>query len=220
MATSRQLPPADVVRRYEAATQSWRAGQTSEGLAALRGMVTGPWAEAAATELQRKQAIVDQFAALQAAKTAPDYADRLIAFREALDADEDVFFARATQADLEQQKDKVVARAQALTNRARSLWQEYRNGGGIEASLRIETTISSRFRSQARVLSEARQTAQRGTEVLALIGVSGSDPSIAIRDEIRAEAQLQRGALIELRNVLDPALVREKLALLGEQEVQ
>jgi len=216
MRASGQLPSSATIDAYWRTTNAWRAGQVNPALAGLRAMVTGPWAEAAATELQRKQAVVEQFGALQSARAAADYADRLIAFRESLDADEDVYFARATQADLDQQKDKVVARAQGLTNRARTLWQEYRNGGAIEASQRIETSISNRFRAQARLLSEAKQAAQRGAEIYALLGVSGSDPSTAIRDEIKVEAQAQRSALIELRNVLDPALVRDKLALLGE----
>jgi pSer/pThr/pTyr-binding forkhead associated (FHA) protein len=216
MTSNGQLPPPAAVRQYEAATQAWTAGQVSPALAGLRSMVTGPWAEAAATELQRKQSVAEQFAALQGARTAADYADRMIAFRESLDADEDVFFARATQADLDQQKDKVIARAQSLTNRARALWQEYRSGGAIDAAQRIETTISNRFRNQARLLSEAKQAAQRGAEIYALLGVAGADPSAAIRDEINTEAQAQRSALLELRNVLDPSLVRDKLALLGE----
>jgi pSer/pThr/pTyr-binding forkhead associated (FHA) protein len=216
MTASGQVPPRDVVDAYWRTTQAWRDGQVGPALAGLRALVTGPWAAAAATELQRKQALVDQFAALQGARAAADHADRLIAFREALDVDEDVHFARATQADLDQQKDKVAARAQSLTNRARALWQEYRSGGAIEASQRIETSISGRFRNQARLLSEARQAAQRGGEIHALLGASEPDPSATIRAEIKAEAQLQRTALLELRNVLDPQLLRDKLALLGE----
>jgi pSer/pThr/pTyr-binding forkhead associated (FHA) protein len=216
MTANGQLPSAAIVRQYEAATQAWKDGQTSQALASLRSMVTGPWAEAAATELQRKQTVLEQFTALQAARNASDHADRLIAFRESLDADEDSFFARSTQADLDRQRDQVIARAQNLSNRARALWQEYRSGGAIDAALRIETSISNRFRNQARLLSEAKQTAQRGTDMYALLGTAASDASLAIRDEIAAEAQLQRTALLELRNVLDPQLVREKLALLGE----
>ncbi|HEY2977108.1 MAG TPA: FHA domain-containing protein, partial [Burkholderiaceae bacterium] len=219
MTANAQLPPADIVRQYGVATKAWQDGQVDAALAGLRSMATGPWAQAAAAELQRKQAVVDQFAALQSARTAPDYPDRLIAFRESLDLDEDIHFVRATQADLDQQKDKVIARAQSLTNRARALWQDYRNGGAIEASLRIETSISPRFRNQARLLSDAKQTAQRGGEIYALLNAAGSDPSATIREEINAEAQLQRNALIELRNVLDAQLLREKLALLGEAGV-
>jgi hypothetical protein len=216
MAASGQLPPADVVRRYEAVTRLWQDGQTDAALAALQGMVSGPWAEAAASELQRRQAVAAQFAALKGTtRTAADPTERLIAFRESLDPDEDVFFVRATQGELDQHKDKVAARAQGLTNRARALWQEYRAAGAIEAALRIETTISTRFRNQARLLSEARQTAQRGADIQALLGTTAADPAAAIRAEIDAEAQAQRNALLELRNVLDPQLLRDKLSLLG-----
>ena len=35
-------------------------------------------------------------------------------------------------------------------------------------------------------------------------------------DEIRAEVQQQRSALLELRNVLEPDLLKAKLALIGD----
>ena len=47
-------------------------------------------------------------------------------------------------------------------NRARALWQEYRNDGAIEAAQRIETTISSTFRARARLLSDASRTGATG----------------------------------------------------------
>lgn len=217
MTASGQLPPADVMRSYEATVRAWQDGQTAQALAGLQAMVTGPWAEAAATELQRKQAVLAQHASLQQARTSNAYADALIAFRESLDVDEDGFFLRATQAELEQNKDKVAARADGLMSRARALWQEYRGNGAINAAQRIETTISNGFRTQARLLSDARQNAQRAAQVYALLGAALADPSAVVRDEIQAEAQAQRSALQDLRNVLDPQLVKDKLALLGER---
>jgi pSer/pThr/pTyr-binding forkhead associated (FHA) protein len=216
MTASGQLPPADVMRNYEATVKAWKDGNTAQALAGLQAMVTGPWAEAAATELQRKLAVSAQHASLQQARATNGYADTLIAFRESLDADEDVFFLRATQAELEQNKDKVVARADGLMSRARALWQEYRRNGGISAAQRIETTVSSGFRTQARALADARQNAQRAAQLQTLLGAAAADPSAVVRDEIQAEAQLQRTALQDLRNVLDPQLVKDKLTLLGE----
>ena len=217
MTASGQLPPADVMRSYEATVKDWKDGNTAQALAGLQAIATGRWAEAAATELQRKQAVLAQHASLQQARASSGYVDALIAFRESLDLEEDAFFARATQADMEQQKDKVIARADGLMSRARALWQEYRGNGAIDAAQRIETTISNRFRAQARLLSDARQNAQRGTQIYALLGAAGADPSAAVRDEINAEAQAQRAALQDLRNVLDSQLVRDKLSLLGGQ---
>ncbi|CAM3801304.1 FHA domain-containing protein [Polaromonas hydrogenivorans] len=219
LATSGQLAPADLVRQYEAATQAWKDGQASQALAGLQKMAVGPWAEAAAKALERKQTVMARFGSLQQARassTTSGYVEQLLAFRESLDADEDVYFARATQADLEQHKDQVMARAQDNLNRARTLWQEYRNTGPIEASQRIETTISSLFRTRARLLSEASRYANQSTQVYAQVDAAGAERWTAIRDEIKAEAKAQRSALQDLRNVLEPELLKSKLALLGD----
>lgn len=215
LAASGLLPPADLVREYAAATRAWQQGDTSVALAGLQKLAAGPWAEAAAVELQRKQAVVARFAALQRSRAADGYAEQLLAFRESLDPDEDVHFARATDADLARQQDKVVARAQQYMNQARALWQEYRNHGAIETSQRIETAISGEFRTRARLLSEADRHARQGMRIYAQTDAAAADPWTAIRDEIRAEARAQRSALLELRNVLEPELLQNKLALLG-----
>src|SRR5205823_6495425 len=104
LTSSGQLPPSELIEQYEASTKAWKDGNADLALDGLRKMATGPWAEAAAKELERKQGVVAQFAALQASRAAGDYAQQLLAFRASLDADEDVHFARATQADLNLQK--------------------------------------------------------------------------------------------------------------------
>ncbi len=222
LAASGQLPPADLVRQYEVATQAWKDGQASQALAGLQKMAVGPWAEAAAKALERKQTVMARFASLQQARTTSatgatsGYVEQLLAFRASLDADEDVHFSRATQADLEQQKDQVMALAQDDMNRARALWQEYRNTGAIEASQRIETTISNPFRTRARLLSEASRYAHQGTQIYSQVDAAGAERWAAIRDEIKAESKAQRSALQDLRNVLEPQLLKSKLALLGD----
>lgn len=216
LAASGQLPPADLVQKYEAVTKTWNDGHADASLAALRQMATGPWAGAVLRELERRQAVITQFAALQQSRAASGYAEQLLAFRLALDPEEDVHFARATQADLDQHKDKVLARAQDAMNRARMLWQDYRNQGAIEASQRSETAVSGPFRARARLLSDASSYAQQAMQMYPQLGAAWPEESAAIHGEIKAEAQQQRSALRELRNVLDPELLKSKLALLGD----
>jgi pSer/pThr/pTyr-binding forkhead associated (FHA) protein len=216
LAASGQLPPDELVHQYEAATKAWNDGQADASLAALRQMATGPWSGAIAKEVERRQAVLAQFAALQQSRGASGDADQLLAFRLALDPEEDVYFARATQADFDQHKDQVLARARDAMNRARVAWQDYRDQGSIEASQRGETAISGSFRARARLLSEASSNAQQAMQMYALLGTAAPDESAAIQGEIKAEAQLQRSALRELRNVLDPELLKSKLALLGD----
>ena len=101
-------------------------------------------------------------------------------------------------------------------NRARTLWQEYRNQGAIEASQRSETAISDTFRARARLLSDASSSAQQAMQMYAQLDAAAPEQWTAIHDEIKTEAQQQRSALRELRNVLEPELLKSKLALLGD----
>ncbi len=214
LAAQRQLPPPQLVEQYAQATQAWQQGRSSEALAALRTLATGPWAPAIAAEMERRQAVLTQHAALQASREALGYGERLLAFRATLDAGEDIHFVRATQADLALHKDKALARAGDVMNQARTLWQEYLNGGAIEARQRAETSISAPFRARARLLAQARALAQQAAQTYAQLDTTPPPSWRAIADEIDSEAQQQRGALQELRNVLAPALLKDKLALL------
>ena len=216
LAAGRQLPGEELLRQYAAATQPWKEGSTAESIAGLQKMASGPWADAVAAELARRQAVAAQFAALQASRAASGYAEQLLAFRASLDPDEDVYFARATQSDLESQRDTALAQAQEATNRARALWQEYRNNGVIEAGQRVETAISNTFRARARLLSDASRQAQLATRIYTQVNIAVPASWSTIRDEIRVEMEQQRNALLELRNVLAPDLLKAKLALLGE----
>ena len=217
LATGRQLPGDEFLRQYAAATQPWKDGKPAESLAGLQTIAAGPWSEAVAGELERRQAVIAQFAVLQqSSHAASGYGEQLLAFRASLDTDEDVYFARATEADLVSQKDKALARAQESMGRARASWQDYRNNGVIEAGQRVETTISNTFRTRARLLSEARRHAEQAAQIYAQVSVVAPAQWSTIRDEIRIEAEQQRNALLELRNVLAPELLKSKLALLGE----
>jgi len=212
---SGQLPPSDLLQQYDAATQAWKDGKPGEAFAALQKMTAGPWGEDASKELQRRRAVAERFAALQQSRSAADFVDQLLAFRESLDADEDLYFVRATASELNLQKDSVIARAQDAMNRARALWQEYRSTGAIDASLRIETSISDQFRIRASLLAEASRYAQQGFLIYSQVDAAGAAQWAAIRDEIKSEAREQRSKLDDLSNVVEPELLKAKLALLG-----
>jgi pSer/pThr/pTyr-binding forkhead associated (FHA) protein len=213
---SGQLPPADVLQQYNAATQAWTDGNLNEALGGLQRMTAGPWGEDAAAELQRRRDVMARFAALQQSRDTDGFVDQLLAFRQTLDADEDVYFVRATAADLNLQRDKVIARAQDDMNKARMLWQEYQSDGAIDASQRIETSISDQFRSRAHSLAEAARYAQQSFLIYSQVDSAGAAKWAALRDEIESEAREQRSRLHDLSNVVEPALLKTKLALLGD----
>ena len=95
-------------------------------------------------------------------------------------------------------------------NRARALWQDYRN------QRRDRSLAAQRDRDigpvphQARLLSDASSYAQQAVQMYAQLGAAAPEELAAIHDEIKAEAQQQRSALLELRNVLDAGTAEEQ----------
>jgi pSer/pThr/pTyr-binding forkhead associated (FHA) protein len=213
---SGQLPTPDLLRQYGEATQAWKDGNTNDAFAGLQKMAEGPWGEEAAAELQRRQGVTSRFEALQQSRNADGFVDQLLAFRESLDADEDVYFLRTTASDLNEQKDQVIEHAQNAMNQARTLWEKYRSNGAIDASQRIETSISDQFRTGARLLAEASRYARQGFLMYSQIDPAGAAQWTGIRDEIESEAREQRSRLHDLDNVVEPELLKAKLALLGD----
>ena len=212
------LPPADLLQQYDAATRAWKDGNFTESLDDLQKMSAGRWSEDIAHELERRRGVTARFVAVQQSRNTDSFVDQLLAFRQSLDADEDVYFSRATADDLNTEKDTVIARAQEAMNRARALWQQYRSTGAIDASERIETSISDQFRTRAKLLADASKYAEDSFQIYSLVDPAGAAQWAAIRGEIQAEADQQRSRLHDLSNVVEPALLRTKLALLGDSK--
>ncbi|HEY0844469.1 MAG TPA: FHA domain-containing protein [Noviherbaspirillum sp.] len=213
-----RLPPEDVVQQVRAASGSWREGNTKQAVENLQKIRAGAWADAAAKEIEHKNLLANDFAALQKSRGSPGYDDRLLAFYGTLDPEEDVYFTKALDGDITQQKDKALARAQELVGRAQSQWQKYRDSGGIEGAQRIESGISAQFRNQARLLTEANNSVQQGLRIYQQLRVAHPAEWNKVQQEIGAEADLQRRSLQDLRMVLEPRLLRQKLALIGGQD--
>jgi hypothetical protein len=218
LASSDRFPPEDLVREYRTVSKAWRQGDTSQAFAGLQRLGTGPWAGAIARELESKKAILEQYVALQKARGAQGYEERLLEFHGSLDSDEDVYFVRATQADVALYKDQAVARAEESLSRAEEFWRRYLETGAIDGRQRLKAAITNEFRAQAQLLSEAHESAHQGMRIYAQLKVTRPSRWRKVQEEIKAELEQQRSALLDLRHVLEPAPLKAKLALLGGPE--
>jgi pSer/pThr/pTyr-binding forkhead associated (FHA) protein len=215
LAASDRFPPAEVVRQYDTVAEAWRQGDANLAFAGLQKMITGAWAEPAARELAHKRAIVETHAALQHARGGAGYEERLAAFYASLDPHEDAYFLRATEGEVARYRGEALARARHALERAEALWRGYREGGPIDGRQRLKEVVSDEFRLQAQALAAAHEHAQRGVRVYAQFRATPPARLARVGEEIAAEAALQRRALLELRHVLDPRLLKAKLTLLG-----
>ncbi|WNC93291.1 FHA domain-containing protein [Paraburkholderia sp. FT54] len=213
-----RLPSADVIARHDAVTAAWQRGDAQQALAGLQAMPAGPWSDVLAAELAHKKALLDQYTQLQKTHGDKDYDQRLLSFYASLDPATDVWFLQSIQKDVAALHDKALARAQDLLLRAQSLWKQYRAGGSIGGSQRLEAGISPGFRSEARLLSDAQTSAQQGMRIYTQLKADHPADFDRLLADIEAEANLQRRSLTELRMVLDPGLLKAKLALIGGEQ--
>ncbi|MBP0595197.1 FHA domain-containing protein [Paraburkholderia sp. LEh10] len=210
-----RLPSAEIMAKHDAVSAAWQNGDSQQALAGLQAMPAGPWSDVLAAELAHKKALVDQFADLQKNRGASDRDDKLLSFYASLDPVEDAYYVRAVQGDVSALRDRALARAQDMINRAQSLWRQYRGNGSIGGTQRLEAGISDGFRNQARLLAGAYASAQQGMRVYTQLKAPHPDGSDQLLEDIDAETQLQRRSLQELRMVLEPGLLKSKLALIG-----
>jgi pSer/pThr/pTyr-binding forkhead associated (FHA) protein len=209
-----RLPAPDVLNRYRAASQAWRHGKAEEAFAGLKA-ITGSWADAAASDLARKEAVLQQFKELQQARGGKGYEERLLAFCAGAETGEDDYFIKAAESEVSANRGQALARARDLAARAQELWRQYRNAGGIGGEQRLDPGISSAFRSQAKLLAEAWAGAGQSVRIYQLLKAEEAAQTVKLRDEIAAEAELQRRALQDLAAALAPGVLKDKLALIG-----
>ncbi|CAB3733231.1 FHA domain-containing protein [Paraburkholderia rhynchosiae] len=213
-----RLPSADIIQRHDAVAAAWQRGDAQQALAGLQSMPAGPWSDVLATELAHKKALLDQYNDLQKTRGGKDYDQRLLSFYASLDPAADVWFAQSIQKDVAALHDKALARAQDLMLRAQSLWKQYRASGSIGGTQRLEAGISPGFRNEARLLSDAKTAAQQGMRIYTQLKADHPADFDRLLTDIEAETTLQRRSLTELRMVLDPGLLKAKLALIGGEQ--
>ncbi|HZW13811.1 MAG TPA: FHA domain-containing protein [Noviherbaspirillum sp.] len=214
LASSDRFPPDDIRKQYHQTLNSWRGGNAQQAIAGLESISGGAWGDAVAKEIQRKKTVAEQYAALQKARGSRGYDEKLLSFYGSLNTGEDTHFIRATETDLSQYKGRAINRAQELLGSAQAKWGQYRENGAIEAAQRLEGSISTRFRTQASLLSESQREAQQGMRIYTQLKTASPAQSAKLQEEIDTEMEAQRKALQDLRNVLEPRVLRAKLSLL------
>ncbi|MCG6868075.1 MAG: FHA domain-containing protein [Gammaproteobacteria bacterium] len=208
------LPPPEISAEYRAASDAWLSGDIEENLSILAGLTDNSWGEVAQAELDRNRRIADEFAKLGDKRDTPGYGDALLSFHAMLDPQRDAYFLSAIEADMQVRSAEALARAQEAEAEAREKWEAYRSGGGIPGILRLEDGISATYRRQAGALSAARVSAWQAYRIRELLGLDDPQAQRRLRTDIDREVRLQRLSLNELGMVLNPTLLREKLALL------
>lgn len=215
---SNALPPPDVVKEYQKATEAWVSGNFDLALALLNPLTQKAWGEIAVHKLGRYQTVIRDFQALKKARNSPDYGERLLAFYNTLDSTEDTFFLHALETDFQLHKQNLLEDAEELSKSIAQNWNDYQANGGIGGLLRLEDKVSASFEQQASLLTQAHDQVIRGIRIYDLLQLEYPADFKKLYGEILAEVRRQRQWLTDMRMVLEPALLEAKLQLLPPPE--
>ena len=213
-----KLPPDEFVLRFEEASRLWKNNQPDEAITTLESLQEGSWEKLVSDELERKRTILRRYRALEKTRKQPDYAQELVAFFGSLNADEDSYFINAIEGEFQSHRDKVLKDARQALKDARAAWNKYNESGRIMGLQRLEAKVSRQFRNQAALLTTAYEKARHGADIYKLLKHQDSAGGLELYQSVVQECNLQLRSLRELRMVLEPSLLDEKIRLLPDPE--
>ena len=144
------------------------------------------------------------------------FGDRIIEFSSILDPVEDTFFIDAIAADFRIYKQKALAKADERWKLAKQQWFDYRKNGGIDGVARVESSVSKKFREQAQRLTLAYDNASRSAQIYRALDLEYPEDLGQLGYQVHNESKRQRKWLNDLRLVLEPSLLKNKLELLPQ----
>ncbi len=210
------LPPQEVIGEYQKAQQAWLAGSTDVAIATLEPLTQVAWGDVAAKRLARYKNVVRDYDALERSRGSAQYGERVLAFYSTLDSVEDEYFINTLEKDFVAHRDKAINKADEFFRVAEQSWNIYRNNGGIDGVIRVEGTVSDTFRRQAEDLSKAFANANKGVRIYRVLVLELPPRWKSLSYEIVEEVKRQRQWLLDLKLVLEPALLNTKLQLLPD----
>jgi pSer/pThr/pTyr-binding forkhead associated (FHA) protein len=209
-----ELPPQDVVNRYDEALADWKQGNTEEAMNSLQELAKERWGEVAERRLQRNNKLISDYEMLKTVQKGSDYNTRLLAFYRTLDPVQDSYYVDAAKEEFQIHRSKALEQAQQAFAASRTAWEKYRERGGIRSLYRLEARVSPGFRQLAELLTDSYEGMAKGSDIYSLLKTGLPAEWVELDSQITNEIRLQRQSLEELTMVLEPSLKQAKLALL------
>ncbi len=212
------LPSDEFVAQIRQAESLWSVGELDRAIATLEALQAGSQSPLVSALITRYQNLKEQWEALavSAGNTYPQ--DKLIALYQRLDKEKDGYLWSSLANEFAELEASMLSQSNQFYDEAKTAWTTYLNNGGIWGALRLESTVSSRYREQAKLLSEANSQVLQGARIYELLGADKSQALSTFEAQVKGEAQRQRKWIQDLHLVLDAVTLDEKIGLLPTEE--
>ena len=211
-----KLPSMDILKQYADARSAWQSGDAQGSRQILDSLTAKPWGDVATREIREQTRISTAFDALLQARGTPAYDDQMFAFRALLNTDRDSYYMERIADDFATLRERTLKAAESDYLAANSEWSAYTEKGGITGLLRLEDPVSGVYRQLATALSRARTKVQAALDAYQSVDTTPPPETIALRKQVEDEILRQQAWLRELRVVMSPSLLKQKLSLLPQ----
>jgi pSer/pThr/pTyr-binding forkhead associated (FHA) protein len=209
-----KLPSVEVLAQYQRALEFWQSGSIAAAMDTLQPLADQAWGEIAQSRIAHYQSVAAAYTELEGARGVGNYSDRLLSFYRDLNPKDDTYFIRAVEPEVAKYKGKALATALELSRSAKLDWDAYIKDSGISAKIRVEKTVSETYKLQARRLSNAYSQIGKAAATYDLLKAEYPKNVSELRSVVVAEVRRQRQWIGDLKLIIAPALLGQKLQLL------
>jgi hypothetical protein len=211
-----KLPSMDILKQYADARSAWQSGDVQGSRQILDSLTAKPWGDVATREIREQTRVSTAFDALQQARGTPAYDAQMLAFHALLNTDRDSYYIERIAADFATLRERTLKAAESDYLAANGEWSTYTEKGGITGLLRLEDPVSGVYRQLATALSQARTKVQAALDAYQSVDATPPPETTALRKQVEDEILRQQAWLRELRVVMSPSLLKQKLSLLPQ----
>lgn len=210
------LPDPEMGLKIKTAGQAWAKGDTDQAFTILEGLIGQRWGDIAETKLDHYRQVIALVAKVNSTKGSPEHSTHLLALRRIIDPQEDQYFAQQVAGDFAGLRDQELRKSQTMMDKAAQQWAEYAQSGRITGLLRLESTISNKFKQRANQLKTCFELSRSGVQIYKTLDIQLPDQWERLNTQITDEVIAQRLRIEDLSGVLGKEVSTAKLALLPQ----
>lgn len=213
------IPTDDFIAQIRKADQLWATGELDQAILMLETLQKKSETQLVGKLIERFRNVKSHWDELSTSGK-PHNQEQLIALHNVLDKNRDAYLWSSLEGEFETLETDLLEQANNYFNSASVYWKEYLDNGGIWGGLRLESTVSDTYRTQAKLLSEAFSRVTKGAALFSTLSMQKSQTINAFEDQVKGEAKRQRKWINDLHLVLDQKTRSEKVSLLPIEQEQ
>ena len=208
------LPNSEIGLKIQSAGQKWVTGDSNKAISILEALTNGPWGDISAAKLNHYRQVLDLIDKANQTKGTPEHSTHIVALRRILNPKEDQFYFQQVESEFVGFRDQELKASQRLMDKAEQDWNNYLRLGKITGLLRLEETVSSKFRQRAGYLRTCFEQSRSGVQIYEKLDLPLPEEWNLLHSRIFTEVVAQRTRIEDLAAVLGPDVSNAKLALL------